>query len=63
MSRLGEMRSLTTEALKIANDFENVAPAELHAGLEVIGGLLDSAIERIEAAMKEPRWPGLAARA
>jgi hypothetical protein len=63
MSQLGEMRSLATEALKIANDFECVAPPELHAGLEIIGNLLDSAIERIEGAMKEPRWPGLAARA
>jgi hypothetical protein len=63
MSRLGEMRSLTTEALKIANDLEQAAPPELHAGLQIIADLLDSAIERIEGAMKEPRWPRLAARA
>jgi hypothetical protein len=63
MSKLGEMRSLATEALNIANDFESIAPSELHSSLEIIGGLLDSAIERIEAAMKEPRWSGLAARA
>jgi hypothetical protein len=64
MSKLDGVRSLMTEALQAANDADQGAPPKLHAGLEQIRGLLDSAVERIDGAMDpDPVWPGLAARA
>jgi hypothetical protein len=64
MSKLDEVRSLMTEALQAVNDVDQGAPPELHAGLEHIRDVLDSAVERIDGAIDaDPVWPGLAARA
>ena len=64
MSKLGEVRSLMTEALRVANKVDRGAPPELHDGLEHIRDLLDCAVERIHSSMDaDPVWPGLAARA
>src|SRR6266705_111058 len=41
MSKLCEVRSLMTEALRLANDVDQEAPPELHTGLEQIRDLLD----------------------
>jgi hypothetical protein len=60
MPRLGEARGFVTEALRVANDVEQVASPELHAGLAHIRDLLGSAVEAMEP---DPIWPGLAARA
>ncbi len=48
MSKLSEARSLMTEALRVANDVDQDAPPELHAGLEHIRDLLDWVLERID---------------
>ena len=37
-----------TEALRVANDVDQDAPPELHAGLEHIRDLLDWVLERID---------------
>jgi hypothetical protein len=64
MSKLGEVRSLMTEALQVAKEVDQGAPPELHADLQQIRDLLDSAIERVDGAIDpDPFWPGLAARA
>jgi len=64
MSKLSEARSLMTEALRVANDVDQDAPPELHAGLEHIRDLLDCVLERIDGVMDpDPIWPGLTARA
>ncbi len=64
MSKLSEARSLMTEALRVANDFDQDAPPELHAGLEHIRDLLDCVLERIDGVTDpDPVWPGLTARA
>jgi len=48
MFKLSEARSLMTEALRVANDVDQDAPPELHAGLEHIRDLLDWVLERID---------------
>jgi hypothetical protein len=64
MSKLGELRSLMTEALQVANDVDQAASPELHAGLEQIRVLLDLAVGRIDVTLDpDPFWPRLAARA
>jgi hypothetical protein len=60
MSKLCDARSLMTEALRVANDVDQDAPAELHPGLEQIRALLDCALERIDGVMDpDPVRPGL----
>ena len=62
MSRLGEIRSLLTDALRTLNDLSD-AP-DLEPGLGRMRDILHSAVERIDAKTDpNPLWPGLAARA
>jgi len=64
MFNLREVRTLMTEALRVANEVDQGASPELHTDLKQIRDLLDGALERIDGAMDpDPVWPGLAARA
>ena len=63
MFNLREVRTLMTEALRVANEVDQGASPELHTDLKQIRDLLDGALERIDGAMDpDPVWPGLAAR-
>jgi len=64
MFNLREVRTLMTEALRVANEVDQGASPEMHIDLKQIRDLLDGALERIDGAMDpDPVWPGLAARA
>ncbi len=66
MSKLGAVRTLMSEALRIVNDADEDAPPELRGSLGDLRNLLHSAVERIDGAMDpnpNPPWPGIAARA
>ena len=64
MSRLGEIRSLLTDALRTLNDLSDNTPPDLEPGLGRIRDIVHCAVERIDAKRDpNPLWPGLAARA